>query len=943
MRFLAPLEMTLAQSSYGKMTNTWRDFPGPNAGYILELYDRYQQNPDSVDAATRDFFSRWTPPTDGRAPGAPKVAIDKIVAANRLAHAIRAYGHLAARLDPLGSAPRGDPSLDPRTHGLTEDDLRQLPASLIDSPVANGAANALEAIEKLRAVYASTTGYDYHHVHVPEERGWLQNAAETRRFCPPQTPVDPVTLLERLTQVETFERFLHRVFPGKTRFSLEGLDMLIPMLDAVIGEAADAGIRNVFIGMAHRGRLNVLAHVLGKPVAQILAEFKDPARAANAREAMGWTGDVKYHAGARRALDGNESPNVVITMPPNPSHVESANPIVQGMARAAGTRADQPGEPHFDSTFALPILIHGDAAFPGQGIVAETLNLSRLRGYQTGGTIHIIANNQLGYTTNPADGRSTLYASDLAKGFEIPIVHVNADDPEACIAAARMAFAYRAQFQKDFLIDLVGYRRHGHNEGDEPSFTQPLMYQKIAQHPTVRALWADTLIARGEIEPDAPAELTNRFMSELQRALESLRPEVDLIEPQPAPPPPGAARRVVTAVPVERLRDLGAALLRVPANFTLNPKLERAMQRQRAAFDASQIDEPAIEWALAEELAFASILADGVSIRLTGEDVARGTFGQRHAVFHDFKTGATFTPLQAMPQAQAAFAIFDSPLSENAVLGFEYGYNVQEPRRLVVWEAQYGDFVNNAQMIIDEFIASARAKWGQTPSLVMLLPHASEGQGPDHSSARLERFLGLAAETNLRVVNCTTAAQYFHLLRRQAALLETDPLPLVVMTPKSLLRHPRARSSLRELAEGHWQPIIADDHAARAEVHRLVLCSGKVYVDLVGSELHKANAAVAIVRVEQLYPFPCDELRDVLKSYRNLKELVWLQEEPANMGAWQFVQPILTEIAVARLTVRYLGRPANSSPAEGSAARYAADQKVLIERAFEKEEVKRKA
>jgi len=921
--------------------SNWNDFPGPNAGYIIELYDRYRQNPESVDAATRAYFASWTPPTLAAveaAATAPEYPIEKIVGAVNLAQDIRAYGHLAAQLDPLGSEPRGDPHLLPTSHGLTDDDLRRLPASLVGGPVAEGAANALEAIQALHIIYSSTTGYGYAHVLVPEEREWLRLAAETGQFRPPQDPINPQALLERLTQVEVFERFLHRTFPGKTRFSLEGLDVLVPMLDEVIGAACEVGIRNIMIGMAHRGRLNILAHVLGKPYAQILAEFKDPARTQNFREDLGWTGDVKYHLGARRAMEGCESVDMVVSMPPNASHVESVNPVLEGMARAAGTQADQPGSPQFDPNLSLPILLHGDTAFSGQGVVAETLNLSRLPGYSTGGTIHIITNNQLGYTTLPEDGRSTLYASDLAKGFEIPIVHVNADDPEACLEAARLAFAYRHQFQKDFLIDLIGYRRHGHNEGDEPSFTQPLMYEKIEQHPTVRALWSDVSAERGMVEQDLSQKLVEQRTAELQHILESLRPEVDLVESPPAPPPPGAARKVKTAIPAQRLRILHEALLQTPNQFALNPKLERTLRRHREALDQSD-EAPigaTIDWGLAEHLALASILEDGIPIRMTGEDVERGTFGQRHVVLHDVKTGQRFTPLQALPQAQAAFAIHNSPLTENAALGFEYGYNVQEPKQLVIWEAQYGDFINGAQLVIDEFISSARAKWGQTPSLVMLLPHGAEGQGPDHSSAHLERFLELAAETNLRIAYPTTAAQYFHLLRRQAALLETDPLPLVVMTPKSLLRHPRAASSPRELSEGHWQPVIDDVEAQQRpeQVRRLVLCSGKVYVDLATSDRRNATPTVAVARLEQLYLFPNEEIQAVLNAYPNLEQIVWLQEEPENMGAWTYIRPRLEELIHKRWPLCYLGRPANSSPAEGSSTRFGANQKAIVEQAY---------
>jgi 2-oxoglutarate dehydrogenase E1 component len=911
----------------------WNDFQGPNAGYVLELYERYRQDPNSVDAATRAYFERWTPPAEG-AIAAPAPAIDKIMGAVNLAQAIREYGHLEAQLDPLGSQPTGDPGLNPATHGISEEDLRQLPSSLIGGPIASKTGTAWEAIQALRRTYSSKTGYDYDHLRLPEEREWLRSAAESGRFRPPEDPIDSQALLKRLTRVGVFELFLHRVFPGKTRFSIEGLDMMVPMLDEIIGAAAEEDIHHILVGMAHRGRLNVLAHVLNRPYAHILAEFKDPVRTHNFRDDLGWTGDVKYHEGARRAVKGGQAIDLVITMAPNPSHVESINPVIEGMARAAGTYVDEPGLPWFDYSVTLPILIHGDAAFPGEGVVAETLNFSRLAGYNTGGTIHIIANNQLGYTTLPEAGRSTLYASDLAKGFKIPIVHVNADDPEACIEAARLAFAYRDRFQRDFLIDLVGYRRYGHNEGDEPSFTQPLMYQKIEKHPTARELWADTLLERGLIDKDWPQELVRQQMQELQGVLESLQPEQELKEPQLKPPPAGAARRVKTAIPMKRLHELNQALLKMPDGFTLNSKLERAMQRRRSALDDP--DEPTIDWATAESLALASILEDGVSIRLTGEDVERGTFSHRHAVFYDVETGDTFTPVQALPQATAAFEIHNSPLTENAVLGFEYGYNIQAPERLVIWEAQYGDFVNNAQMIIDEFISSGRAKWEQTPSLVLLLPHGYEGQGPDHSSARPERFLQLAAEINMRLANCTTAAQYFHLLRRQAALLKTDPLPLIVFAPKSLLRHPRVASPPRDLAESGWQPVIDDVQTRQQpqQVRRLILCSGKICVDLDASEYRDKSPAIAIARVEQLYPFPADDLKPVLEEYPNLQEVIWVQEEPENMGVWEFVRPRLKELIGGRWPLHYLGRFRNSSPAEGSSAWHKFNQEALIEQAY---------
>jgi 2-oxoglutarate dehydrogenase E1 component len=912
----------------------WQEFTGLNRGYVLELYERFRRDPSSVDERTRAVFERWTPPAEVVGTQADTVTLEKAVAGVTLAQAIRRYGHLAANLDPLGLRPIvGDPSLLADTHGVTEDDLRRLPPTLVSSPLADGASNMLDVIEALRRVYCSNTGYDYAHVFVPEERHWLRHAAEYGRFRAPHDPIDPVALLERLTQVEVFERFLHRIFPGKTRFSIEGLDMLVPILDEVIGEAAEAGTRSILLGMAHRGRLNVMAHVLNKPYAQILAEFKEPVSARSFREDMAWTGDVKYHAGARRAIRDGEEMALVVCMPPNPSHLEAVDPVVLGMARAAGTAVEGPGAPQFDSARSLPVLIHGDAAFPGQGIVAETLNLGRLPGYSTGGTIHIIVNNQLGFTTSAEDAYSTSYASGLARGFKIPIVHVNADDPEACVEAARLAVAYRARFQRDFLIDLIGYRRHGHNEGDEPAFTQPLMYQKVSEHPTAREIWARILVERGAIDPAQPEALVQKYTAELQAVMDALQPEQDYVEPQPEEPPAGAAARVKTAVPLPRLAELNAALVAMPAAFSMHRKLERAREKRGRILDAA--DERTIDWSTAEELAFATILADGTSIRLTGEDVERGTFSQRHAVFHDVRTGAVHVPLQSLPQARAAFEIHNSPLTENGVVGFEYGYNIQEPSRLVVWEAQYGDFINGAQVMIDEFIVSARGKWGLRPSLVLLLPHAHEGQGPDHASARPERFLQLAADINMRVVNCTTAAQYFHLLRRQAALLIEDPLPLIALTPKSLLRHPLVASTPRDLAEGRFQMVIPDaDAATRADaVRRVVVCSGKIYVDLMAAEARAARPDVAVCRLEQLYPVPMRDLRAMFDGYPEAEEIVWVQEEPENMGAWEFIRPHLQEVSGSR-ALRRIARPRSASPAEGSAARHALNQQALVNQAY---------
>ena len=921
--------------------NPWDQFTGANAGYVYELFERYQRDPSSVDEATRRAFASWTP-TDPAPATAEAAALQTSgsdlqagIAAFNLAESIRRFGHLAARLDPLGfHDPIGDPSLQPQAHGLTTDTLTRLPASIVSGPAAQGAANAFEAIAKLRDIYCSATGHDYNHVFVPDERVWLRHAVESCQFRPPNDPIQGRELLERITEVETFERFLHRTFPGKTRFSIEGLDMMVPILDEIIHDAAEGGVQHVMIAMAHRGRLNVLAHILQKPYKEILAEFKDPI--LKLRVDLGFMGDVKYHAGARTEAQPEGLPKqVVISMPPNPSHLEAVDPVLNGMARAAATAAEQPGPPIVDRGKVLAILIHGDAAFPGQGIVAETLNLSRLDGYDVGGIIHVIANNQLGFTTDPDESFSTSYASGLARGFKIPITHVNADDPVACIEAARLAIAYRHRFKLDYLIDLVGYRKYGHNEGDEPAFTQPQIYQIVAAHPTVREKYAKALAERGEVARDDAEAMVQARMAELEQAYASVTPETDVVPPVPEVPPSGAAKRAQTAVPLDVLQQINADLLQVPDGFAVHRKLERGRERRKAMFASA--GERSIDWAAAEELALATIVADGIPVRLTGEDVERGTFSHRHAVYHDAVTGEEHVPLQKLSRARASFEICNSPLSEYACVGFELGYNLQEAGRLVLWEAQYGDFINGAQIILDEYLTSGRAKWGMAPSLVLLLPHGYEGQGPDHSSARLERFLNSAADTNLRIANCTTAAQYFHLLRRQALLLKTDPLPLIVMTPKSLLRHPFTASTPAELAEGKFMRVMDDPEASAqaAKVRRVVLCSGKVAVDLFTSERRKDNPHVAILRVEQLYPFPSDLIREALERYANGREVCWVQEEPENMGAWEFARPELEAILDGRWPLRYIGRSRNSSPSEGSSSWHAANQRAIVDQVFE--------
>lgn len=916
-------------------------FTGQNLGYVLELYDRYLESPESVDAETAEFFSSWSPdmlvvdaPETNGATATPTVDMQKVVGAVELVQAIRQYGHLGAQLNPLGYAPPDDPALHLDTHQVTDEDLKSIPASLVtDGTLAQQASNAYQVVQELRDIYSRSIGWDNEHIHIPEERAWLREAIESRRFRYEGTPQESISLLKRLTQIEAMEHFLQRTFPTKYRFSIEGLDMMVPMLDEVVNHAKSTQSKLVGIGMAHRGRLNVLAHVMHRDYKKILAEFADTRARAGENEAIGWTvDDVKYHKGAEYNVPDSD---LLLKMAPNPSHLEAVNPVVVGMARAAATKRHIAGAPEFDPFVTMQVLIHGDAAFPGQGIVAETFNLSKLPGFAVGGTLHIIANNQLGFTTLPEDGRSTLYASDLAKGFSVPIVHVNADDPAACLEVARLAAAYTAEFEKDFLIDLVGYRRYGHNELDEPGFTQPLMYEDVRAHDTVRKLWADTLVQRGEISDDEVQTLVEESTQHLQSIYEAMAESQEgIADLDVEEPVQGLAKKITTKVDADTLIAINDGLRGVLEEFNFySTRFKKTILSRRTAFNDP--DERVIDWAGAEEFAFATILADGIPIRFTGQEAQRGTFSHRHAVLHDSDNGNELAPLQAFPQAKASFEIINSPLSEEAVLGFEYGYNVEAKDTLVIWEAQYGDFVNGAQNIIDEFISSGREKWGERPSLVMLLPHGHEGAGPDHSSARPERFLTLAANTNMRIVNPTTAGQYFHLLRRQALLLESDPLPLIVMAPKSLLRSPNVMANMNDFTTGKWLPVIDDETVKPKDVTRLVFCTGKFYYDLAGAEFREQYPDVALVRVEQLYPFPVPEMREIVERYPNVTQIVWAQEEPKNMGAWEYMGYRLKKLVGMGTPVNYVGRRRSSSPAEGSKTAWAINQSMITEYAFD--------
>lgn len=875
-------------------------------------------------------------------PAAAAASLAEIAAGVDLVRSFRHFGHRAAELDPLGSPPAGDEALDPATWGLTAESLARIPSDVLS--VALLGSNLAEILPELRRTYCGTIAYEVEHINNHAERAWLRQTIETGEHSVRLTTAEKARLLDRLTAVEVFERFLGRTYLGQKRFSIEGLDVLVPMLDHLIELVGQAGARTVEIGMPHRGRLSVVVHVVGVVEATIFDEFERGRPTAQADPpAQGETSDVKYHRGAHGVhpiADGS----VRVTVSSNPSHLEAIDPVVEGRARAEQT--DRSGPTAIpDARLAVPVLIHGDAAFAAQGVVAETFNLARLAGYTTGGTIHLIGDNQLGFTVEPGDARSTDYASDLAKGFDVPIAHVNADDPEACLSAVRLAVAYRERFHGDFVVHVLGYRRHGHSEEDEPTYTQPLLYDRIAEHPTVRAIYLRRLVDEGAIELAAGEAMVGVEEARLAEVRESVAKETTtgtdgrsgedggeavLVGPSRRGRRSSAKARP-TAVRAARLRAINDDLLNVPDGFTIHPKLVPQLERRRDALGAGG----RVSWAQAEALALASLLLEGVPIRLTGQDTERGTFSQRHLVFHDSTDGHRFTPIEHLTGARASIELHDSPLSELACLGFEYGYAVEAPDALVLWEAQYGDFANGGEVVIDQFIIAGLAKWGETSRLTMLLPHGYEGQGPEHSSARLERYLALGAEDNVRVANPTTPAQYFHLLRDQA--LRPIVRPLVLMTPKSLLRLPAATSSPAELAAGRFEAVVDDPGraASRSDVRRLVLCSGRFYYDLLLSPRRPEATDVAIARIELLYPFPCAELRRLIAGYSALDTVVWAQEEPRNMGARKFVLPEIRDLLPPQVALVDVSRPERSSPAEGYAAAHRAQQLALVGEAFE--------
>jgi multifunctional 2-oxoglutarate metabolism enzyme len=940
------------------MTSTYdhRVIQGAESGAFLRRIDQLLQGEDgfydelfasldvTAEPSRRAGDIRVEPPMEAPAPvtaaepvpstvmpavtgEADEGLLQAVQAATSVVKAFRMHGHLAARLDPLGSEPPGDPALEPETVNLTPELMEAIPARVLR--IAVEGETFADAYPYLRETYCGTIAYEIEHISDHEQRVWLRQAIESGLFRQPLPVEEKKALLERLSQVEALEGYLHKAFLGKKQFSIEGLDVTVPMLDEALDLGGRRGAREVVLGMAHRGRLNVLAHTVGRPYEAILAEFEGEQQSIkSSRTAMpeGGTGDVKYHYGASGTYTTRSGKRLTVTMSPNPSHLEFVDPVIEGRARADQTSRKGRGIAH-DPSVVVPVLIHGDAAFPGQGIVAETLNLQSLRGYATGGTVHLITNNQIGFTTEPSDARSTRYASDLAKGFDVPIIHVNADDVEACVAAIRLAMAFRDKFARDAVIDLIGYRRFGHNETDEPAYTQPKMYELIKKHPPVRKLYAQQLVSEGVVTEAEADELAKRCYERLAQAHAALK---DMLSGGPDTGEfqldRGQSVEPETKVTKETLSLLNEQLIRVPEGFTIHRKLKPQVEKRRQVFAEGK----GIEWAHAEALAFASLLVQAVPIRMTGQDSERGTFSQRHLVFHDANTGERHTPIKHIPNAQSPFELHNSPLSEQAALGFEYGYSVQAPEALVLWEAQFGDFVNGGQVIIDQFMASGLAKWGQTSRLTLLLPHGYEGSGPEHSSGRLERFLQLCAEGNIRVANCTTPAQYFHLLRRQA--LVAKQRPLVVMTPKSLLRNPAATSTVDELANDRFHLVLDDPTlpGEREQVTRLCLCSGKIYYDIVGHEERKNAPSVAVGRIELIYPFPEIELLELLASYPNLCEVVWVQEEPKNMGARSYMKYRLDELTPEGVAYDYVGRELRASPGEGYPVAHRREQDRIV-------------
>ena len=865
--------------------------------------------------------------------GSRTADIAKEAAVLQLINAYRVRGHLIADLDPLGSEPSYHPELDPANYGLTLWDLdREFLTGTLGQPAGEGSpfrvATLRQILETVRQTYCGKIGCEYMNIQHPEEKSWLQQRMEPQANCWPLEAPRRIRILERLLEAEEFEYFLGARFVGHKRFSLEGGEAAIAILHELLDLAADRGAREAVIGMAHRGRLNVLVNVVGKPLTQIFAEFQgylDP-------QSTQGSGDVKYHLGAagfHLSPGGNE---IAVSVAPNPSHLEAVDPVVEGIVRP---KQDRLGDT--ERKLVIPILVHGDAAFAGQGVVAETLNFSQLTGYRTGGTIHVIINNQIGFTTGPEEARSSPYSTDVAKMVQAPVFHVNGDDPEAVVRVVQLACEYRQAFGKDVVIDMFCYRRHGHNEADDPSYTQPILYRKIRRQPSVATLYSDRLVREGVVDAARVKELRDRFKRRLEEGYRQAQEQESRYEIQDlgvvaAEAIPSFCPR--TAVDRATLERIIQGITAFPSGFNLHPKLRGFIEKRRAVLDGAPVD-----WALAETLAFGSLVLEGTPVRLSGQDSSRGTFSQRHLSYFDSESGQEYIPLKHLAQDQAKFDVFDSSLSEYAVLGFEFGYSVADPLTLVMWEAQFGDFANGAQIMIDQFITCAEMKWGQPSGLVMLLPHGYEGQGPEHSSARIERFLILTAENNIQVANCTTPAQYFHLLRRQmygGPDRRGKRKPLVVFTPKSLLRSPKAVSSLDEFTAGGFRETIVDTGGAAPDrIAKILFCSGKVCYDLAAERAKREAGNVAIARLEQIYPFPAHDVIEILERYSGATDIAWIQEEPRNMGPWRFVREQIEPLfGKCDQRLRYAGRKESASPATGSYKRHAEELEEFLEAAF---------
>ena len=869
---------------------------------------------------------KWEADRQAAAPTAlAPVDVAKQTAVIQLIHAYRVRGHLGADLDPLnGDHASYHAELDPLTYGLTIWDLDRTfltgNLGLTDQEQAPQYATLRQILERLRQTYCGKISCEYMHIQVPEQKSWLQERMEPQQNNWPVLTELRTHVLQSLIEAEEFEHFLHARFVGQKRFSLEGAETAIPILDEILDRAADDGVEEIVMGMAHRGRLTVLANFVGKPLGQIFAEFEGYADPAS----MHGSGDVKYHLGACGIRQSRTGKPVTISLSPNPSHLEAVDPVVEGIVR---TKQDRRGDGKRE--LILPVLLHGDAAFAGQGVVAETLNLSQLDGYRTGGTIHLIINNQIGFTTSPERGRSSPYSTDVARMVQAPIFHLNADDPDAAIRVAQMAYDFRQEFKKDVVIDMVCYRRHGHNEGDDPAYTQPIMYRKIKDHASVAVVYSQKLVKEKVMANEAVAQLRKRTVDHLAAAFDQDHAARDQFA-FGIPVAQQSTSIALTGTPItpEMAADVVEGATRFPASFHLHPKLKGFTDKRKEALASGG----PIDWAFAEALAFGSLVLEGNPVRLSGQDSGRGTFSQRHLAFYDFESGEKYIPLQHLAERQARFQVYDSSLSEYAVLGFEFGYTVADPETLVLWEAQFGDFCNGAQIMIDQFISTGEEKWGQPNGLVMLLPHGQEGQGPEHSSARMERFLGLCARDNMQVVNCTTPAQYFHVLRRQmrgGADGRGMRKPLIIFTPKSLLRHPRAVSTFDEITGGGFQEVLCETPSP--DVKRLVFCTGKVYYDLLAERDKRGVKHVAIARLEQIYPFNDGRVKQILSGFDAQLELVWLQEEPKNMGPWRFINE---DFAALGRAITYAGRAANASPAPGSKKRHDAEQQEIIERAL---------